>query len=89
MDYKNLTGFLTTKELNYRQVRWVKMLAEYYFEIEHVKGMDNIRVDVLSRKVKLQGSTKLLNAILRMDKDRKIRYNHPKLAAVYKAPVVN
>jgi len=29
------------------------MLAEYYFEIKYIKGIDNIRVDVLSRKVKL------------------------------------
>ena len=53
MDYKNLTGFLTTKELNYRQVKWVEILAEYYFEIEHVKGTDNIRVDILNRKAEL------------------------------------
>jgi len=33
IDYKNLIGFLTIKELNYRQVRWVEMLAEYYFKI--------------------------------------------------------
>jgi hypothetical protein len=32
-DYKNLTGFLIIKELNYRQVRWVEMLVEYHFEI--------------------------------------------------------
>ena len=32
---------------------------------------------------------KLLNAILCIDKDKKIRYNHLKLIAVYKAPVVN
>jgi hypothetical protein len=53
MDYKNLIGFLTTKELNCRQVRWVKILAEYYFEIEYIKGINNIRVDILSKKVKL------------------------------------
>ena len=29
------------------------MLAEYYFKIEHVKGMDNIRADTLSRKIEL------------------------------------
>ena len=52
-DYKNLTGFLTTKKLNYRQVKWVKMLVEYYFKIEHVKSTDNIRVDILSRKAEL------------------------------------
>jgi len=29
------------------------MLAEYYFKIEHTKGTDNIRVDVLSKKAEL------------------------------------
>jgi len=29
------------------------MLAEYYFEIEYIKSIDNIRVDVLSRKAEL------------------------------------
>ena len=53
MDYKNLTGFLTTKKLNYRQVRWAEMLAEYYFKIKYIKGTDNIRVDALSKKIKL------------------------------------
>ena len=52
-DYKNLTGFLTIKKLNYRQVRWVKMLIKYYFKIKHVKGIDNIKADIFSRKAKL------------------------------------
>jgi len=29
------------------------MLAEYYFEIKYIKGINNVRVDVLSRKVEL------------------------------------
>jgi len=29
------------------------MLVEYYFKIEHIKGIDNARVDALSRKVEL------------------------------------
>jgi hypothetical protein len=53
MDYKNLTEFLTTKELNQRQVRWAEILAEYYFKIKYIKGIDNIRVDILSKKVEL------------------------------------
>jgi len=32
-DYKNLMGFLITKELNQRQVRWAEILIEYYFKI--------------------------------------------------------
>ena len=52
-DYKNLVRFLTTKELNYRQVRWAEMLVEYYFKIEHVKGINNIKADALNRKAEL------------------------------------
>jgi hypothetical protein len=89
MDYKNLIGFLTTKELNQRQVKWVEILAEYYFKIEYIKGTDNIKVDILSRKVELQNSKKLLSIILRINKDRKIRYNYPQIVAVYKALVVS
>jgi len=69
-------GFLTIKELNRRQVRWAEMLGEYYFKIKYIKGIDNARVDVLSRKVKLQGKEKIKGAILRMDNNRKIRYNY-------------
>jgi len=47
------------------------MLAEYYFKIEYIKGIDNIKVDALSRKVELQDSKKVKGVILRMDKDKK------------------
>ena len=57
------------------------MLIEYYFKIQHTKGMENARVDILSRKAKLQNNNKLLGAMLRQDKDRLIRYNYLKLAA--------
>jgi len=29
------------------------MLIEYYFEIEHIKGLNNARADALSRKKEL------------------------------------
>jgi len=29
------------------------MLAEYYFEIEHIKGTDNARANAFSRKAEL------------------------------------
>ena len=53
IDYKNLTEFLTTKKLNYRQVKWVKILVEYYFKIKRVKGTDNTKADIFNRKTKL------------------------------------
>ena len=67
MDYKNLIGFLITKELNQRQVRWAEMLIEYHFKIQHTKGTDNARADALSRKAELQSNKKLLGALLRKD----------------------
>jgi hypothetical protein len=41
-------GFLTIKELNRRQVKWVKELIKYYFKIEHIKGTNNTRADILN-----------------------------------------
>jgi len=29
------------------------MLAEYYFKIKYIKGIDNTKVDALNKKVKL------------------------------------
>jgi len=52
------------------------MLAEYYFKIKYIKGTDNARVDILSRKVELQGKEKIKGVILRIDSDSKIRYNY-------------
>ena len=55
------------------------MLIEYYFKIQYIKGMDNIRADILSRKAKLQNNKKPLGALLRKDEDRLIKYNYPKI----------
>ena len=41
------------KELNYRQVRQAEMLIDYYFKIQYTKGIENIGLDILSRKAKL------------------------------------
>ena len=57
------------------------MLIEYYFKIQYTKGTKNTRVDVLSRKAKLQNKEKLLGVILRKDNNGLIRYNYPKIAA--------
>ena len=45
--------FLTTKELNRRQVKQAEILTEHYFEIKHIKGTDNAKADTLSKKLKL------------------------------------
>jgi len=52
------------------------MLAEYYFKIKYIKGIDNARVDTLSRKAELQSREKIKGVILRMDNNGRIRYNY-------------
>ena len=39
------------KDLNRRQVRWVKTLISYDFRINHIRGTENGRADALSRRV--------------------------------------
>ena len=60
------------------------MLLEYYFKIQYIKGTNNIRVDTLSRKAKLQNNKKPLGALLKLNQDRLIRYNYLKIVAIRK-----
>jgi hypothetical protein len=53
-DYKNLIMFITTKDLNKRQIRWYKFLSEFNFTIIYRKGSENGKVDTLSQKEDLK-----------------------------------
>ena len=53
------------------------MLTEYYFEIKHIKGLNNTKADALNRKEKLQKNNKMSGALLKQKKNGKIWYNHP------------
>jgi len=52
------------------------MLLEYHFKIKYISETDNKRADTLSRKAELQGNKKPSGAILRLNKNGKVRYNH-------------
>ena len=53
-DNKGLKYVLDQADLNARQARWIAFLSEYDFEIQHIKGKENIKVvDALSRNVKM------------------------------------
>ena len=49
-DHNNLKYFMTSKELNRRQVRWAQFLSDYNFELVHRPGKDNLVADALSRR---------------------------------------
>jgi len=61
------------------------MLSKYHFKIKHVNRRDNKRADILSRRAELQGNKKPLGAILRLNKDRKVKYNYPQLVGTHEA----
>ncbi|CAN6454680.1 unnamed protein product [Victoria cruziana] len=52
-DHKSLTYLFSQKELNLRQRRWVKFLADYDFEMRYHPDKANVVADALSRKTQL------------------------------------
>jgi len=49
-DHKNLVTFMTTKELNERQARWMQELSQYNFKIEYRPGKEGGKPDALTRR---------------------------------------
>ena len=49
-DHNSLRHFLTQKELNDRQQKWVSKFQSYAFDIEYKKGKMNVVVDALSHE---------------------------------------
>ena len=49
-DHNSLHYFLEQKKLNERQQKWVSKIQAYDFDIEYVKGKNNIVVDALSQR---------------------------------------
>ena len=47
--HNNLKYFLEQKELNERQQKWVNKVQAYDFEIEYVKGKNNVVADAYSK----------------------------------------
>jgi len=75
-DHKNLTFFLTTKELNRRQVRWWEKLSTFDLQIQYKPGSENARADALSRRPDhLKDIKPVSHAVLKLGEDDTIRVN--------------
>ena len=48
-DYKNFEYFITIKQLNCRQIRWIEFLIEFNFQINYWFETKNIKFDSLIR----------------------------------------
>jgi hypothetical protein len=49
-DHKSLKYFITKKEFNMHQRRWLELLKDYYYTINYHPGKENVVADALSRK---------------------------------------
>jgi hypothetical protein len=57
MDHNSLKYFLDQKYLNERQQKWVSKIQPYDFDIEFVKGKNNVVADALSRRPSVYAMT--------------------------------
>jgi hypothetical protein len=48
-DHAALAYLQSSKGVNRRNARWLEFLSQFYFEISHIKGKDNIVADTLPR----------------------------------------
>ena len=49
-DHNSLRYFLEQKQLQERQQKWISKIQAYDFDIEYVKGKNNVVADALSRR---------------------------------------
>ena len=49
-DHNSLKFFLEQKQLQERQQKWISKIQAYDFDIEYVKGKNNVVADALSRR---------------------------------------
>ena len=68
-DHNSLRYFLTQKDLNERKKMWVSKIQAFYFDIEYVKGNNNVIADALSRipSISLMDVAKDWKAILEVE----------------------
>ena len=70
-DNKGLKYLLDQPNLNARQARWLPLLSEYDFKIQHIKGKENKVVDALSRNARLNFAAAVSTYVSDLDEQLK------------------
>jgi len=82
-NHKNLLHFITTKELNRRQVQWFEKLEQYKFKILYILEKENDKADALSRRSNHIKTKKSFNqSILKINNDESLSINKHELNAI-------
>jgi len=82
-NHKNLLHFITTKELNRRQMRWFEKLEQYKFKILYTSEKENDKADALSRRNNYIKTKKRFNhSILKINSDESLLINKHELNAI-------
>ena len=55
---------METKELNPKQIRWLKKFACYDFAIKYIKNENNVGADALNRKTDYKNPNKFIKPML-------------------------
>ena len=70
-DNKGLKYLLDQLNLNGRKARWLALLSEYDFEIQHIKGKENKVADALSRNARMNFATTISTYVSYLDEHLK------------------
>ncbi len=82
-DYKNLLYFTITKVLNRRQIKWLKELLLYNFQIQYQKKSENLKINVLNRRADHMTDRSQINqTILQENSNDSIVYNRQNAATL-------
>ena len=75
-NYKNLLHFITIKQLNKRQVKWLKLLRQYKFRIQYTLEKNNDRTNALNRRSDHMKSKRIFDHnILKINKNESLSTN--------------
>ena len=75
-NHKNLLQFIIIKQLNWRQIRWSKLLEQYKFKIQYISRKKNGRANALSRRIDYINSKEVFDHnILKVNNDETLFVN--------------
>ena len=84
-NHKNLFQFIIIKQLNRRQIWWLKLLKQYKFKIQYILKKENERANALNRRIDHMNSKEIFNHnILKVNNDETLFANRHEINMTFK-----